>query len=235
MYSLAIVDDEEGIMTGLKEIFPWSNFGFGPVIGFSDSRVAYKWISTHKTDVLLTDIVMPELDGLSLIEKVQKVNPETKFVILSGYEEFSFAKKGIELGVSEYLVKPVNFDELKAVFTRIYTNLNKKIKRNDQSTLDSILEYVDTNIDTVTLSSLSSNLDLNPYYVSTLFHKIMKIHFSDYVIKKRMEKAATLLINTKLSIQEVMKKTGYTNASSFSRSFRIYWGCSPSDYRINKQ
>lgn len=108
MNTVYIVDDERIILDGLVSLTDWSKIDV-KVLGASISGVnALKEILYYKPDVVITDIRMPGMDGLELIRKVKKSLPQTAFIVLSGYNEFSYAQKAIHFGVKEYLLKPVS-------------------------------------------------------------------------------------------------------------------------------
>ncbi|MDN4523988.1 response regulator transcription factor [Fictibacillus fluitans] len=114
MYNVLIVDDEPVIREGLKIIIPWEEYGFTVVDSASNGMDAIKKYEEHqgKVDLILADIQMPEMDGLQLIQEIRKSDPHIHFIILSGHADFSYAKKAIAWGVDDYILKPLDEDEL---------------------------------------------------------------------------------------------------------------------------
>ena len=109
MYRVFIADDESWILERLVTTIDWQSIG-AEVVGRSmNGREAYEKISGQQIDVLITDIRMPEIDGLELIEEVRKQQRSIKCIIISGYSDFSYARKAIQEGVSDYILKPVNY------------------------------------------------------------------------------------------------------------------------------
>lgn len=124
MYKVFLVDDESIILEGLRHIINWRDYEL-EIVGQSTSGTdALSFLKTKNVDILITDIKMPQMDGLTLINEVKKKSPGTKFIVLSGYNEFDFVKKGIILGIENYLLKPINVEELKSTLK----NTIKKIK-----------------------------------------------------------------------------------------------------------
>ncbi len=107
MVSLFLVEDEIVMRDGIKKHIQWEKEGIDFVGEASDGELALPMILEKKPDILLTDIKMPFMDGLTLSEKVKKELPDTKIIILSGYDEFTYAQEALRIGVTEYLLKPV--------------------------------------------------------------------------------------------------------------------------------
>lgn len=107
MYKVFIVEDERIVREGLRDNIPWEQYGYRFVGEAGDGEMALPLIREHKPDVLITDIRMPFMDGLSLCRIVKAELPDIRIVILSGYDDFEYARKAIEIGVDQYLTKPV--------------------------------------------------------------------------------------------------------------------------------
>jgi two-component system, response regulator YesN len=120
MYTVLIVDDERYIREGLREFIDWRAEGFKIVGESGDGANAYAQIRERKPDAVLCDIRMPCMDGLALVERVRnELEHAPAFIILSGYDDFSYAQRALRLGVSNYLLKPIQRDELLAELRRI--------------------------------------------------------------------------------------------------------------------
>ncbi|MGN0353804.1 MAG: response regulator [Muricoprocola sp.] len=112
MIKVFLVEDEVVIRNGIKNNIPWEQEGFQFVGEASDGELAYPLIKKEKPDILITDIRMPFMDGLELSRLVKKELPQIKIIILSGYNEFDYAKEAINIGVTEYLLKPISSGKL---------------------------------------------------------------------------------------------------------------------------
>ena len=112
MYRVMLVDDEYMILEGLKWIIPWQELGFEIVQTARSAQEALAYLADHEIDLLMTDITMPEMSGIELIATAQRRGGTFMSLILSGYQEFEYVKQGLELQVKNYLVKPVNREEL---------------------------------------------------------------------------------------------------------------------------
>ena len=109
---LMIVDDEYLMRQGIKIFFNWMDYGISNVIEAESSVSAIRMSMSEKPDIIITDIRMPEINGLELVRKLKEIIPDAAFIIISGYDDFNYAKQAISLGVQSYLVKPIVSSEL---------------------------------------------------------------------------------------------------------------------------
>ena len=112
MIKIFLVEDEVIIRHGIRDTINWEENGFLFVGEAGDGEYAYPLILKTEPDILITDVRMPFMDGLELSRLVKKVLPDTKIIILSGYNEFDYAKEAIKIGISDYLLKPVSSSNL---------------------------------------------------------------------------------------------------------------------------
>lgn len=131
MYSVFLVEDEIVIRDGLKTSFPWEQFGFAYVGDAADGEMALPLIRQTKPDVLITDIRMPFMDGIALSKMVKKELPNTRIIIISGFDDFSYAQEAISIGVDNYLLKPITKDKLGEVMTEAKNKLDAESERDN--------------------------------------------------------------------------------------------------------
>ena len=136
MLRIAIVDDEFYFRSALKANMPWSDNGMTVIGDANDGESGLKLILSEKPDVAIVDINMPMLSGLELIQRAQEAGAECRYVILTGYDEFKYAQRAVSLGVSNYVLKPVDFEELMQVLEREKEKLNKE--RMTRSAVDDL-------------------------------------------------------------------------------------------------
>jgi len=242
MYDLVIVDDESKIRNGLCNYFPWHEIGFRVAYDAKNGRDALNYIQNNHVDVILSDIKMPEMSGIELIEELYKQKSKIKVVFLTGYREFEYAQKALIFGAVNFILKPTKYHELVSVFTKIKEDLDccrtesdSNISENVQSYHDKIINliksYVDENYDQVTLEDVAKLVHMNPTYVSKYFKQRTGQKFSDYVISVKMKKAAELLDDIQYRILDVSNMVGYENAKNFSTAFKKYYGKNPKEFR----
>lgn len=143
MYSIVLVDDETKVRKTIISRIPWNDLGF-EIIGEAENGLeAIDIINEKSPDLVITDIKMPYLDGLDLIKSIKETNPALSVIILSGHDEFSYAKKAITLGVEEYVLKPINRDEIIELLKKIKKSLDSKFKIiNDKIELNRLYKVV---------------------------------------------------------------------------------------------
>lgn len=126
-----LVEDEMVIRRGIKNSIDWEKEGYIFCGEASDGELAYPMIIKEKPDILITDIRMPFMDGLELCKLVKKELPNIKILILSGYDEFDYAKEAIRLGVTEYLLKPISSGKLLEALNWVSESIRRKKKIKD--------------------------------------------------------------------------------------------------------
>lgn len=139
LYRILLVDDEEEIRQGMIRKFDWEANGFEIVGDAENGQDAFEKTEKLRPDVIITDIKMPFMDGLTLCKKVSESMPEIKLVIFSGFDDFEYAKKAIKSNVVEYILKPVNSDELIGVLHKLKDMLDKEI--NDRYNIEILRKH----------------------------------------------------------------------------------------------
>ncbi len=132
MYRLLIVDDEEDIRSGMSKGIPWSEWGFTVVGVAENGEEAVFLTEKEKPDVVLSDIRMPKMDGIELMQYLHDNLPEIKIVILSGYNDLEYLNMAIKNQVTEYMLKPTDIDEFEQLFRKIRQNLDEEKKRREE-------------------------------------------------------------------------------------------------------
>ena len=133
MTRVFLVDDEIVIREGVRNSFPWESSGYTLVGEAPDGEMALPMIRDTNPDILITDIRMPFMDGIELCRVVRSQMPWISVIILSGYDEFEYARQGIQLGVREYLLKPVGAEDLRKALDRVNAQRLEEKKRREQS------------------------------------------------------------------------------------------------------
>ena len=237
---IVIVDDEPKIRNGLSKLLS-SRPGFEITGVFENAMEALEQLSVSYADVIITDIKMPEINGLDLINRIREKDENTKIIILSGYSDFSFAQRAIELGVTRYLTKPTNARELIGILEEIEKNIQKPRSEEKQEMkvtnlfVQKAMDYISMNYSQkLTLTKISEQLCITPNYLSELFKKHTGQNVSEYIIDYRLEKACQFLKNPQLRIGEVSEKVGINDVRYFSSMFKKKYNLTPTEYR-NKQ
>ena len=181
MYSVLMVDDEEDVVRAMQKKIDWESIGFRIMIEALDLA------EQEAPDVVLTDIKMPYMDGLELAHNLKIMYPAVRILIFSGFDEFEYAKEAIRLEVEEYILKPVDADELRRIFTKIKESLDREMdeKRNVQKLRDYYMEslpllqenfyssLVEGNVSEADLTRFLSDYQIemkSPMYAAVVIH-----------------------------------------------------------------
>ena len=133
MTSVFLVDDEIVIREGIRTSFPWEETEYTLVGEAPDGEMALPMIRDLNPDILITDIRMPFMDGIALCQTVRSQMPWISIIILSGYDEFEYARQGLQLGVREYLLKPISAGDLRKALDRVNAQRLEEIRRRERS------------------------------------------------------------------------------------------------------
>lgn len=246
MKQLIIADDEAYMRNHLHQLFPWTRMGIRVVALVSNGQEVLDYLEQHPADLILADIRMPVMDGLTLAQICWERKLPVTIVLLSAHAEFEYARSAMRYGVSAYLTKPVKYEELAAVFSKAAgsmplspalapdrslpeegtTGPTREYKGYYQEIVQLIQTYINSNLDTATLIGAAELTGLSASYVSTIFHRCLAQTFSDYLTGARMKKAAELLAGG-TSIADTAWQIGYDNPKNFVRRFRQYFGFDP--------
>lgn len=144
MYSVIVVDDESEIREGIINRVPWTELGF-EVIGDAENGVeALDLVETLQPDVVMSDIKIPFMDGLTLAEKIRETSLSTKVIIFSGFDDFDYAKRAIRLNVVEYIMKPISASELSQTLRKLKKDLDEE--REARRNLERMRSLFDTSL-----------------------------------------------------------------------------------------
>ena len=143
-YKVILVDDEEEVREAMKRRINWEEIGFTVVASAENGEDALEKAEQYEPDVVMTDIQMPFMDGLTMLKKLKNIIPDIRSVIFSGYDEFEYAKEAIRLEAEEYILKPIDADELKEVFVRIKKRLDEQ--RVNKQNVEILTKYYEQSI-----------------------------------------------------------------------------------------
>lgn len=246
MLKLMIVDDEPVIRNGLQYMIHSENTLFTEIITAADGIEALKLMDEFHPDLLITDIQMPEMDGLELIREAQ-LKQVKRFVILSGYDHFEYARQALRLKVTDYLLKPIHQKDLAILLTRTAIDIMKE--RDEAAVRDdddedavagdhhvSIIKFkafVQENfMRDLSLEEVASYLELHPNYVCSLLKRETGMTFLYYLRSIRMDQAKEILLKARdVPMDQVARSVGYDNPRHFYKVFKQYEGQTPGRFR----
>jgi two-component system response regulator YesN len=250
MYKLIIVEDEFIMRKGLKETIPWTEMGI-EVIGIAENgRSAWEMIQKEQPHIVLTDIRLPLMDGIELLKKIKNELPQTEVILLSAYEEFDYAKAGLEYGAAAYVLKlsikkelteavSLVKDRLKELEKNRYINAahDRSISENlpdggEYEHMKEVMEYINLNFNRTSLKEVAHHFSFNPSHFSVMFKKHTGLTFSDYITRYRMDIAERML-KKGAKVQDTALKTGYSDVKHFRKVFIKNFGKTPNEMKSN--
>ena len=234
-----LVDDEIMIREGFKRLFDWEAHNCQVVGEAADGMEALGKIDSLRPDIVIMDINIPIMNGLKVIQLSRVKHPNIAFVIVSGYDDFSYCQQALRLQITDYILKPVNYEEFGGCIDTLKISLFERRvletpepEAQEGRTITSITRYLQEHMgEDVSLGVLSEEFHLNPQYISQLFKNEIGVGFLAYLTNIRMEKAKKLLLSTSLSIAEVAEQAGYGDYRVFTKVFKKNEGITPSQYR----
>ena len=160
-------------------------------------------------------------------------------MIVSGYDDFSYCQQALRLKITDYILKPVNYEEFGKCIDNLKVSLFEqrvsspnKPEKQEQRVIAAITRYLREHLESeISLSVLSEEFHMNPQYISQLFKNEIGVGFLTYLTSIRMEKAKSLLLTTSLSVAEIAEETGYNDYRVFTKVFKKTEGITPSQFR----
>ena len=246
MFNLIIADDEPRIRRGLRNCIDWTSLDVEVSGEAENGKQALSMIIKQQAQLLITDIRMPEMDGLELIEAIYSLKLNISVAIISGYSDFSYAQQAIRFGVTDYLLKPIEEDELIACIRRQIIRLESKTLETEEKDLSQrkatrnnrlvqhALDFIRENYtNDISLGDVAAAISVHPNYLSNLFSKICGVRFSEYLCRLRIEKAKELMCEPHFKVYEVADMVGYNDYRWFSKLFKQIEGVTPKEFKNN--
>ena len=239
---IVIVEDEFRIRQGLSNLINKVDMGCRVIGEAENGYEGIKMVRDLEPDIVITDIRMPKIDGLEMIEKIKEMGIECVFVVLSAYADFEYARTGIRLGVKEYLLKPATISDVKELLRKLTMEEEHKGEQGENNRMQEysaatkeMVSVIEENYGMrLGLDSFADKFRLTPEYLSNLFAKETGMTFSNYLKKVRIEKAKELILTTDMKIYEVACSVGYPDQKYFSKVFKEYTGVSAKQYAIDE-
>ncbi len=254
LVKVVIADDEKIIREGMEQFIPWEKEGMKLVGSARNGREALELFSREKADFLITDIRMPVMDGLELLEHLEKEFPNASVIFISAHGDFEYTKKAIKSRmVYDYLLKPFELEDLMQLLRDVishrkletlpledFTSENApKGEVHDYSKYSPLIQNCLQLIDKLysqhdlSLTVLANELGVSANYLSTYFKNETGKGFAKYLQEKRIEEGKKLMPDIRLKTYEIANKVGIQDSRYFSRLFKELMGMTPSEYKDN--
>lgn len=251
MFKSLVIDDEKHVLQAIEALGDWGkNSVMKPFYSSNgqDGLIAMKEISP---DIVFVDMKMPVMDGREFLKIATSEYPKAQYIVISGYGEFELARAALRYNVIDYLLKPINEEDLNTAIEKAVKNIIKNSNRTagnntfekEQKQLISskhiakdIKQYIDENYcKDINLTMFSDKYHFSKEYLVKIFKERYNCGIYEYALNARMSRARELLNNADISINEISLRLGYSNSNYFSKAFKNYHGYSPSEYRERMQ
>lgn len=248
LYKVLIIDDESIIVEGLIKVVAWENYNCKVVATASDGKEGTKAIREYCPDIVITDIRMPTVDGLTMLSGIKSEFPKMQITVLTGFRDFSYAQEAIKLGVTRFLLKPSKMNEIDEALKAMTCNLSRlgssgsdiNDEANHTNTGDSAsnflvrqaIQYMERHYaEKISLSDVAAKCYVSQWHLSKLLNKHANQNFYDILNGIRIREAKKLLSDPSLRINEISEMVGYTDTAHFSRVFKKITDVSANEYR----
>ena len=245
MYRVVLVDDERLIVRGLSSVVPWAELGCEVCGTACDGNSGLELIRSLRPDMVITDIRMPNMDGLTMLAALRSEYPKSQTTVLTAYRDFEYARQAITLGVCRYLLKPSDLEELKESIRQRASRLDalpvRKEEEPEEETVRaagnhlvrSALAYMKEHCSEqhLSLNEVADHVYVSQWHLSKLLNRETGQSFFDLLGSLRIGRAKELLADPSRRIQDVAEATGFSDVAHFSRSFKRFAGCTPGEYR----
>lgn len=244
MYKSLIIDDEKPVRIAVSKLGHWKKYGIEPPAMANNGKDGLNAMRELRPEIVFVDMNMPVMDGCSFLELASAEFPDSQFIIVSGYDDFSYARHAMRYGACDYLLKPLVEEELNHAIEKAILKINPgAVFDNDAShiteenitpeeVVEIIKQYVDSNYcQNFKVTMFEEQYFFSITYLTRLFHARYGYTIYEYVLKLRMERAKELLEKPDIKILDIAERLGYADNHYFSKAFRNYYGISPSRYR----
>jgi two-component system response regulator YesN len=243
-----IVEDERFMREELQKTVPWKRLGMELVGAAEDGIEGERLIKEAEPDLVVTDIRLPGQDGLAMLSR----SPVAYAIVISGYSDFPYMREAIRLGVYDYLRKPIDDRELE----RTLVELADRIRRDEQDlrflrarkgrdealvalprstghlTVDGAIAFIRENHQRpIGLKEAAEELRVSEGHLSRLFKEVTGVNYLHYLNAFRINRAAVMLTDPRLSVSEISEACGFPNPGYFAKLFKRFSDRTPSQYR----
>lgn len=253
MYKILLVEDDSALKYVYSKMEIWQKYGFEITVQVSNGKDALQVLSEQNFDMIMTDIRMPFMDGLLLLEKIKERDIEILSVLTSCYDKFEYACQGMRLGAFDFIVKPISEQKLSEVLERAALYL-RRTKENDQmkqliwqvaeqkgikiessSFLKHICSYLMNHIDDkTTMEEVAMEMKLSKDYFGKHFKQETGITFNTFYTSIKIEYAKQLIDKGEYKTYEISSMLGYSNPDYFTKIFKEMTHMTPTQYKIKE-
>ena len=240
MNTLLVVEDEKLIRQGIVAMIRRSSVPVEEILECRNGEEALEILRKRRVDVMFTDIRMPKMDGIEMLERLRQAGKTTHVIILTAYDSFSYVQTALRLEAVDYLLKPFHDGDLEKAVQRVQAKLAPKQTVLPEPKTGSGNRYVSEAIQyiknhyqepDISVSSVAQSLNISEGHLSHTFRKETGSTLLGYLTRYRIHKAAELLKDCRVKVYEVAEQVGYRDIGYFSNTFKKITGKTPSEYQ----
>jgi len=239
MYKTLVVEDNAVFRYAVRTIVDWASCGFELAAEAVNGKHALTLMEARRFDFILTDVSMPEMNGIDLLRTVKRDSPDTVFVMLSSYDDFRFVKDSMKIGAEDYLLKhDLEPEGMRRMLEQVKQVLDKQ--REDRRVqaegrrkeIRQAIAYIQAHYaEDISTAELAQRLGFSANYMSNLFRSETGYRIKEFVNRERVAQARRLLKETNLKVYEVAERVGFQDSSYFCKVFKEITGTTVSTER----
>ncbi|MCI9298235.1 MAG: response regulator [Lachnospiraceae bacterium] len=248
MKSVIVVDDNQLVREAICKTIHWDALDCVVQGAFSNGQEGFAFAKEYHPDIIITDIKMPLMDGLTMLEELKKEYTGFAFIMITGFGEFEFAQRALRLGAADILLKPIENEELVQIVRRVVSKTgsfaSQQIREAEDNALPEMvpvkpydaavrraMEFIRKNLDRkIALPELADYVGLSAAHLSRLIKRNTDKTFVDIVNEMRIDEAIRLLREGKYKVYEVSNMVGIDNYAYFYQLFKKMTGKPPKDF-----
>ena len=240
MYRVVLIDDDSAVVDCLRRGLNWADYGCEVVGTAADAAEGAQQIRRHWPHILFTDIRMPGEDGLTMLSDLRQEFPDMQVTILTGHRDFDAAQRAIRLGVTRYLLKPSNQEEVQEALTAMTKKLDalppdpgsEQMSNAGSFIVNKAIRYMEDHYrQKLTLQDVADYCYVSQWHLSKQLNRYAEKSFYEILNMVRIQAAKKLLEDPSLKIGDISEMVGYSDAAHFSRTFKKLENMSANEYR----
>lgn len=252
MWTVLLVEDEVFVRESVRRIVDWESMGFTVIGEAGNGEEALEIIREQGPDLVISDILMPKMNGVELLRQVREEGSESLFIMLSCMSDFEYVRQAMEYGASNYILKlSMKVQSLMDALMKVDAELRKRemkqvqgertpqettqelLEKTGHAEVDKLISYLKEHYgQEISLKLLAGQVSMDEKYVSTLFKKKTGMNILQFMHTLRIEESKRLLLQTDLTVSEIGTRAGYENDNYFIKMFKRFTGLTPSVFRI---
>jgi two-component system response regulator YesN len=243
MFNVAVFEDNPLVLKSITSTINWNELDCVIAGTAENGNDAYTLLQEVKIDIVISDIKMPGIDGLSLAKKISEMGLHTKIILITGFHEFELARQAVHIGVFDMLTKPLSNESIIASVNRAvetlmveFTGLPEISPFRAPDSASSLVRHTTAFLNRyyatdITLESVATRFQVSPNHLSRILKRETGFGFVEILTKIRMSEALKLLEHPDTKVYVVAEQVGYRDYSYFYQVFKKHYHISPQKYR----